>query len=44
MTDTPIDAEGKIQPDIEEIVARFERLPISRTPRPPVRTVLKEEG
>ena len=36
MNDMPIDAEGEIQPDIEEIVARLERLSISPAPRPPL--------
>jgi len=34
MTDTPIEAEGEIGADIEEIGTRFERLSISPAPRP----------
>lgn len=32
----PIQIEGEIWLDIEEIVARFARLSISRAPRPPL--------
>lgn len=36
MTDMPIEAEGEIWPDIEEISDRFVRLSILPAPRPPL--------
>lgn len=36
MTDTPVEAEGEIQPEIEEIISGFGHLSISPAPRPPL--------
>lgn len=36
MTDTQPEAEREIQSELEEFIARFERLSISPAPRPPL--------